>query len=221
MARGVTFLTLVNTVLVRLRESEVTTISQTAYSSLIAKFVNNTKREVEEAWNWHDLRSTFTISTVASTAAYSLTGSDERAQMLDMFRTTGTSQEELCQTSWSRMNDLYFGQTPESGQPTLFTPNGIDSNGAYTFDVYPLPDAVYTLKANAYVPQLDLSAAGDFMYAPKTPVIEGALAKAFAERGEDGGTGSLNQQMIYMNALSNAVAIDANQQPSDITWVAV
>ena len=61
MAVGKTYLTLVNDVLSRLRESEVTSVSDNTYSSLIGRFVNEAKREVEDAWNWNRLRSTITI----------------------------------------------------------------------------------------------------------------------------------------------------------------
>ena len=60
-----TFLELVNDVLIRLREPVVTTYNETTYSTLIAKFVNDTKRQVEDAFNWNALGQTITISTVA------------------------------------------------------------------------------------------------------------------------------------------------------------
>ena len=42
-----TYLELVNDVLIRLREAEVETVSQTDYSKLIGKFVNDAKRSEE------------------------------------------------------------------------------------------------------------------------------------------------------------------------------
>ena len=42
-----TYLQLVNDVLTRLREATVTNVSDTDYSSLIGKLVNDAKREVE------------------------------------------------------------------------------------------------------------------------------------------------------------------------------
>ena len=57
MAVGKTYLTLVNDVLSRLRESEVTSVSDNTYSSLIGRFVNEAKREVEDAWNWNRLEA--------------------------------------------------------------------------------------------------------------------------------------------------------------------
>ena len=51
MALTTTYLDLVNDVLVRLREAQVTSVSQNGYSSLIGALVNDAKRETEDAWN--------------------------------------------------------------------------------------------------------------------------------------------------------------------------
>ena len=50
-----TYLELVNDVLVRLREPVVTTVSETTYSALIGKFVNDAKRSIEDAFAWNVL----------------------------------------------------------------------------------------------------------------------------------------------------------------------
>ena len=41
------YIDLVNSVLVRLRESKVTSVNDTAYSAMIAAFVNDAKKQVE------------------------------------------------------------------------------------------------------------------------------------------------------------------------------
>jgi hypothetical protein len=61
-----TYLELVNDVLVRLRETSVSTVSETSYSSLIGKFVNDAKRQIEDAFAWNVLVQTITVTTVAS-----------------------------------------------------------------------------------------------------------------------------------------------------------
>ena len=73
MATGKTWLELTNAVLTRLRETTVTTVSSTTYTSLIGAFVNEVKREVEDAWDWNRLRSSIDITTVASSYNYILT----------------------------------------------------------------------------------------------------------------------------------------------------
>jgi hypothetical protein len=59
-----TYLELVNDVLVRLREQTVTTVGLTTYSSLIGKFVNDAKRQIEDAYDWNALGQTITVTTI-------------------------------------------------------------------------------------------------------------------------------------------------------------
>ncbi len=48
-----TYLEIINEVLARLRESSVQTSAQTTYSSLVGRFVNDAKRQVEDAYSWN------------------------------------------------------------------------------------------------------------------------------------------------------------------------
>ena len=68
-----TYLQLVNSVLRRLREDEVTSVSQNSYSKLIGEFVNDAKRSVEDAYDWTALRTTLTVTTDDTTFNYVLT----------------------------------------------------------------------------------------------------------------------------------------------------
>ena len=58
-----TYLELVNDVLIRLRETTVSTVSETTYSALIGKFVNDAKRQIEDSYNWNCLAQTITVTT--------------------------------------------------------------------------------------------------------------------------------------------------------------
>jgi len=68
MARS--YLKLVNDVLVRLREPTVSTVNQTAYSTLVGALVNDAKREVEDAWQWSHLLDYLSFSCVNGVTAY-------------------------------------------------------------------------------------------------------------------------------------------------------
>ena len=57
------YLDLVNDVLIRLREDEVTATTDTPYAKLIGKFVNDAKRTVEDAYQWNALSETLTVTT--------------------------------------------------------------------------------------------------------------------------------------------------------------
>lgn len=218
---GITYLAVVNKVLVRLRETQVVSVNDTTYSSLVALLVNQAKRDIENAHDWHALRTTVNVATVASTVTYALTGSDERLQVLDAWN--AATDTYMRRTTWERMNALYFGSaSPQPGSPNLWTPNGISIvDGSFQVDVHPRPVGIETLSFNVYMPQLDLSADDDKTYVPYGPLVEGALMRAYLERGEDGGTGAVTQMAVYAQALGDAIAIDANQQPNDLIWVAV
>ena len=83
-----TYLQIVNNVLTRLRETEVTSVSDTPYSALIGVFVNDAKREVEDAYDWNALDTTITLATVAGQKAYSLTGIGARFKTQDVINDT-------------------------------------------------------------------------------------------------------------------------------------
>ena len=79
-----TYLQLVNKVLVRLRENEVSTVSENNYSKLIGEYVNDAKRDVQNAWDWTGLRNTLTVDTQANVFNYVLTDADNTIKILDV-----------------------------------------------------------------------------------------------------------------------------------------
>ena len=72
-----TYLQLVNAVMRRLRESEVTSVSQNTYSALIGELVNQSKRYIENAVNWTALRSDVTFNTADDDYTYTITGATD------------------------------------------------------------------------------------------------------------------------------------------------
>ena len=97
-----TYLEIVNDVLTRLRESTVSTVSATVYSSLIGKFVNDAKRQIEDAFPWNILSQDITVTTSASVYKYSLTGAGQKFQVLDAINST--SNIPLENISFVQMN---------------------------------------------------------------------------------------------------------------------
>ncbi len=70
-----TTLNLLNEVLTGLRQprlSSGTTEVTKEYHLLLLQFLNTAKDEVEEAWDWHALRNTVTITGTASTSVYTV-----------------------------------------------------------------------------------------------------------------------------------------------------
>jgi hypothetical protein len=113
-----TYLELVNDVLVRLREPTVSTVIQTTYSSLIGKFVNDAKRQIEDAYAWNVLGQTITLSTVAGTYSYSLTGSGQKFQVIDVLNVT--SNIGMKNIDFASMNRKQNFSTPVSGIPSEY-----------------------------------------------------------------------------------------------------
>jgi len=91
-----TYLQLVNDVLIRLREAEVTSVTDTSYSKLIGKFVNDAKRQVEDAYNWNALSETLTVSTSADLFNYVMTDAGIRFRVFDVgVDSNGDTQVDL------------------------------------------------------------------------------------------------------------------------------
>ena len=182
-----TALQLVNKVLRRLREDEVTTFTS-SYTNLILDLINETKREVEDSWNWTSLRTTKTITTVAGTRQYVLTGAGSRFSVLDAWDTT--SQGRLALANVQYVNDSIEYQE-EQGCPYAYRIYGQDTNGDPYVDITPTPDGVYTITFYLHVPQVDLVDTTDTMTVIEWPVVLGAWTKAISERGEDGGQNTI------------------------------
>ena len=204
-----TYLELVNDVLIRLRESTVTTVGETAYSSLIGKFVNDAKRQIEDSFNWNVLSTTVTLTTVANTHAYSLTGAGQKFQVNDAINKT--SNVGLSNISFVRMNrNLNFG-TPATGVPAEYAFSGVDGSGDTKVELYAIPDAVYSIVFDLAVPQAALSSDATSVKVLDYLVAQSAYARALIERGEDGGTASSEAYALFRGMLSDAIALESTR----------
>ena len=131
-----TYLELVNEVLVRLREPEVTAVTDNAYSKLIGRFINDAKRQVEDAYNWNALSETLTVTTSNELFNYVLTGIGQRFRVLDVMNYTG--QFEMHFETTHAMDRIMLGidnATIQRGPPRVYNFNGTDSNGDTQVDL--------------------------------------------------------------------------------------
>ena len=214
-----TYLELVNDVLVRLREPTVTTVVLNSYSTLIGKFVNDAKRQIEDSFSWNVLGKTITVTTAASTSSYSLTGAGQKFQVMDVINTT--SNVGLTNISFVDMNrKLNF--TPLANQiPTEFAFDGVDSSYNTKVNLYPIPDGVYTIKFALTVPQATLTSDATVVLVPDVLVVQNAYARALIERGEDGGFSSSEAYQLYKSMLSDYIALEGTRYPENQEFVAV
>jgi hypothetical protein len=214
-----TYLQIINAVLRRLRETEVTDVDETDYSKLIGEYVNSVKKEVESAWDWNALRTTLTLNTVASTFNYTLIGSGSRFRLSDVVNDTSNYMMQPRSAQW--MNQRFLTVDQQLSTPSFYSFNGVDSNQDSAVDLYPIPDGVYTLRFNVTIPQDDLVANADTLLIPSEPVIQGTLARAISERGEDGGRLSNDQYLLYRSALADEIAIEAGRFSDETIWYTV
>jgi len=161
-----TYLELVNDVLVRLRETTVSTVSETSYSSLIGKFVNDAKRQIEDAYAWNVLGTTITLSTTSGTYSYALTGSGQKFQVLDVLNVT--SNLRMKNVDFATMNRYQNFSTPVDGIPAYYAFDGVDGSYDTKVTLYPRPDGVYSIPFSLTVPQATLSSDSTVVLVPDT-----------------------------------------------------
>lgn len=211
-----TYLDLMNSVLRRLREEEVTSVTNTTYAKMVGDFINDAKTLVSQATDWSALRETITITTAASDNTYSLTNSGDNVKVMSVLNDTQNCFIEYQTKDW--FNDaLYIAESVE-GAPKYFTYNGLDSNGDTQVLVGPTPDGVYSLRFDVVKRQGDLTANTDKLLIPSAPVIHLAVALLARERGETGGTSTAEYFTIANQYLSDAVAIDAAKHPEEMVF---
>jgi hypothetical protein len=214
-----TYLELINDVLIRLREPVVTANNQTAYSTLIGKFVNDAKRQIEDAFSWNALGQTITVTTVASTPTYSLTGAGQKFQVMDVINTT--SNVGLMNITFVDMNRKLNFTPLVNSIPTEFAFDGVDGSYDTKVNLYPIPDGVYTIKFALTVPQATLAADSTVVAVPDVLVAQNAYARALIERGEDGGTSSSEAYLLYKSMLSDHIALESTRYPENQEFVAI
>jgi hypothetical protein len=213
-----TYLQLVNDVLIRLRENEVSSVSDNNYSKLIGKFVNDAKRQCEDAYNWNALSDTLSAATSSNVFNYVLVGSGQRFRVIDVIDDTSNNILRLQTTA--QMNKLFLINTAQKDAPMYYNFNGTNSNGDTQVDLYPIPDGVYNLRFNIIKPQVPLSANSDMLLIPPEPVIFNAVARAMGERGEDGGIASNEAFAMYKASLGDAISLESGRYLEEGEWTA-
>jgi hypothetical protein len=213
-----TYLQLVNSVLRRIREDEVTSVQNTtdSYVKLIGDFVNDARRIVEDAWDWSALRKTITVTTSENVFSYSMTGTNNSFKILDVINDTSNFFMRPASSSW--MNNAYLVQDPAKSTPEFYSWNGVDDDNNALVDLYPKPDGVYDLRFNIVDRADPFTLDTDKLQVPSSPVIQYAVALASRERGETGGTSSQELFSLADTTLADAIAFDAARFPSETVW---
>lgn len=239
---AISYLAAVNQVLVRLRESPVTSVSQTNYSMLIGALINDAKREVEDSWQWSWLQDTISFNTIASTYQYDLSAvntdvrgtpaTDRTRIFIDpastqpwLINTTKGFENQLRNEAaftdqaikFAIINQLALGppgvwQLIES--PTVTTVGQWNKRAL----LYQIPDKIYSMKLYIVNPQLDLVNDTDVLLCPTAPVVLKAYLFALFERGEELGEQLTLTSDKVEQSLSDAIAFD---QSNTSTYLAL
>lgn len=236
-----TYLQLVNLVLQSLRETPVGTVSYNSYSSLVGRWVNDAKRQVEDAWPWQGLNAFTTFSLVPGQVGYSVNAITATTLYNSGFGATITERTKVRQDVENPSRPMAFDVT--AGQPMQLiqypydwilrartvqptplvqaTPIffGIDhtSNNTHV-ELLETPLVARDWIIHWTLPQEDLFNDTDAMYVPWYPVVAIATDIALGERGEEiGEPGNTSAQRANLH-IDNAIALDSREQPHLTTF---
>lgn len=211
-----TYLELVNAVLRRLREDEVTTVSESDYSKLIGDFVNDAKRLVEDSWDWTALREAVEITTIVGQNTYSLTGYSTRSKIQTVHNET--TNQVIPMESLTRVRQLSLQSDSANGSIQYYTLDGVDANNDMQIRFYMTPNAEQTITVYGVKRTNALTADAEETLLPSAPVIQWAYSYALRERGETGGQSAAEQAVFAKEDLTNAISQDASQHPEETIW---
>ena len=215
-----TYTGMINSVLRRLRESEVASPTSSDYAALIGDLVNEAKREVEDAWEWHALSETKTVTTASGTSQYAVTDAGKRFKLTDkrfsVYDATNKARLSPQNPMWLKEQAIV---APQLQKPCFYYFEGFDASGDPYINLYGTPDGTYTINISMLIPQDDFTVGTEVLSVPEYPVILSAYAKAIAERGEDSGRSHGEAMAAYASSLSDSIARDAHMShDSEVTW---
>jgi hypothetical protein len=226
----VTLLELVNRVLRRLRESTVTALD-TEYSLLIADFVADAHREVQEYHDWSGLDRDVDVQILNGVVDYDLTaivadgGSvvgtaadipgensflrfyNETPQIWLYDDDTDTTGSAVALASWEALDYHYRSDTEITNVPYMVALQPAVGAPGWRMRVWPKPNEDYLMRLRFHVPEALIDPYSDAaereIATPHTPIVLGALFYALNERGEEmGEPGQLAERRFYATLAS-------------------
>lgn len=214
-----TYLQLVNAVLRKIREDQVTTVNETDYSTLVGDYVNDAKRLVEDSWDWSTLRITQNITTSSGTNEYSLDGFGTRSEIFQVFNETDNEVIRKMSMKDIRKEVMLTDDATNTFYGYAF--NGVDASGDIKIRLFPTPNATKTVSVYGIKRTDDLTDDADVIFTATAAIIAYATASALTERGETGGQSGMEYMMMAKEELSNAIALDANLHDEELIWTTV
>lgn len=211
-----TYLEVVNSVLARLREDTVTTLSGSddVVVELVKEFVKDAVRTVEDAHTWNALSAEWTEVVPADQATFALTSSN-RSPIIDYIYSSEGSKLKQARREDVRRRTLVGSQ---SGTPQYFCTDGVAANGDTRITVWPAPKSSTTFHAYGFQRTAELVNDNDEINIAPRAVIHYAQAQAVRERGEAGAQPAVELLALAKRYLEDAIAKDATNQDMDNIW---
>lgn len=229
-----TLLEVVNQVLRRLREDEVTALSTSDYARLIGEFVVDVHQEVALAHDWGKGYKDILFDCVVNQVTYDLTATLANGGSVD--NTNGVVTNENCEpqslfSAWvyasdtstepkselrlvepSTWNSWYNQDTDYDNVPEYAKIYMKDDGTGYCIDLYPLPDDTYRVSVPFWIAETQLVTDGTdddtSINIPTRPIILGAMFLALNERGEEIGEPGNIAERRYYDSLDKAIEAD-------------
>lgn len=178
--------------------------------SRLTLWLNESQRRLAQLRTWEEMREIYTTSTVVGQSRYPFPA---RAKEFLSIRIESTSGNyEKLQSVAPRQADEYINDYDRSGTPEVYVDFGVN------FELWPIPDAVYALKARISQFPADLSADSDVSALKNKDllIILGATVLGFnALREVEEATAWENGQ--YRAALQAAIGADYSGKDLDTT----
>lgn len=210
-----TFTNAVNYVLRRMRESEVSAPTDSAYAKMIGDLVNETKREVEDIHDWQNLRTDIQLTMVQSQAEYAVTASTQRGRVLSVWH---DQDMFYLDKAVPRNIKAALAMNADEGRPNQYHMTGHNgTDRKVTFWIRPNAE-VQTLTCEVVVPQAEMSVGTEVFSTPYWPIYLGAYARAIDERGDDQGNALVKAHAVYASAIADAVAHDITDMEGESNW---
>lgn len=236
-----TQLTLVNNVLRRLREDEVASVADNAYAQLIAMWLNDGIREVNDAYAWRALSHELNITIDVGVTEYDL-GTNEMgggdvpdservtthesilefdghnrplANMFDDASDTYSKARMILMSEEARYRRQQWDRIQENIRPNWFSLSVNEAGTGMVMTLWPIPNKSNHLRVAFHTPQTELAIDGSDdatnVIIPRAPVEAYVNMIAANERGEEIGEPGNLLERRYMNVLGAAIEVEAHQ----------
>lgn len=239
------YLDICNEILVRMREQEIVSVSDTdndPQQKLVCKFVNDAKQFVEGAHTWNALRKIWLVDLAHDVHKYNLNGGSEKSRPYLVRYQSGAVLKEA--------NPRWMERKPQSkGSPHYYTMSNVHNN-TVTMNVWPYPDNTFgdshdvfefgeaefddrqgselfaaspdkVLHVYGFAHQGRMTLDDDKLLVPEDPVLHYGLGFATRERGESGGASSAEIFALAKQSLSDSISWDVANSDLEYHWMAV